>query len=206
MKQKTADWDALARGLDASIQHLLPCDPKAAAAITEVSKASEERIAALSAFLHEASRQASLETAAARRALALVEPLGADLATEKLDVAQEQSGVSAQIATLTDSGQQHPSLKGPEDTLRQIAALEQERSGAVDSGISHSDAASAGVRGLIAQLEAREAALQGAQAAFDAEGGRWSAYYAARLARAQTECAVTRGVILPPTQPQGKPK
>ena len=210
--QRTAQWDTLARNLDASILRLLPCDPKAAAAIAEVSKASDARVAAVAAYLEAAGRQAALQTAAARRVLASVQPLAGDLAAEKSDLAQEELGVAGQIAILTDSSQRRPSFNAAQDTLRQIAALEQQRSEAVDSAIGHDDAAGLGVRGLLAQLETGEAALKDIQAAFAAEGSRWSAYYAARLTRAQAECAAARGVVATPArpqpqaQPQGKQK
>ena len=202
--QKTADWETLALGLDATIRGLLPCDPKAAAAITELSKASDARIAALSAYLQEAGREAVLQTAAARRLLAAVQPLGTDLSSEKTDVAQEHTGVSGQIAALTDSAQRRPSFNGPQETLRRIAALEQQRSDAVDSGINHDEATGEAARGLLAKLEDREAALSGVQAAFETESVRWSAYYATRLARAQAECTVTKPLSTAPAR--GKQK
>jgi len=209
-QQKRADWDRLAQSLDTSILALLPCDPKATAAIMEVSKASEARIAATAAYLQEAGRQAALQAAAARSVLASVEPLRPDLAVEKLDLAQEQLAVKGQTSALADplinsaGGQRRPSFNGPRDDLRQIAALEQQRSDAVDSATSHADSAAGAVRDMITQLVAREAALKEAQAAFEAEGSRWTAYYAARLARAQMECNVTRGVVATPVRPSGK--
>jgi hypothetical protein len=207
VKQRTAEWDALARNLDSSILQLLPCDPKAAVAITEVSKASGARVAAVAAYLEAAGRQTALQTAAARLVLASVQPLGGDLAAEKSDLAQELSGINGQIAILTDSGQRRPAFNGAQDALRQIAALAQQRSDAADSGISHGDAAAGTVRALLDQLEAREAALKEAQAAFETEGSRWSAYYSARLSRAQTECNVTKGVVAaPPRPPQPPPQ
>src|SRR5580704_17764775 len=87
--------------LDASIQHLLPRDPKAAAAITEASKASEARIAAMTEFLQEAGKQAAAQTAAARGILTSLPTLGTELSTETSEVAGEQAAVSAQLAALT---------------------------------------------------------------------------------------------------------
>ncbi len=203
VRQKTADWEKLAQGLDASIRHLLPCDPKAAAAITELSKASEARTSALAAYLREASRQTAFQTAEARRLLASVQPLGQEFTAEKSDLAQEQLGVNGQLAALTDSAQRRASFNAALDALRQISALQQLRSDALASGISHDDATWQATRTLVAELEEREAALKDTQAAFEAERARWSAYYAARLARAQTECAVTKGVAAPA---QGKQK
>jgi hypothetical protein len=205
-RQKSAEWDRLAQGLDASIRGLLPCDPKAAAAITNVSKASEARLAALLAYLQEAGRQKALQTAAARRILASVEPLGPDLPMEKLDLEQEQLGVQGQTTALSDSAQRRSSFNGAQEALRHIASLEQQRSDAVDSAISHTDATAAAVRAMLAQLAEQETALKETQAAFVAEGARWSAYYSARLERAQTECNITKGVIATPAQPRGKQK
>ena len=54
-RQKAADWDTLAQALDASIGRLLPCDPKGPAAIEEVSRASDARLAALADYLQAAS-------------------------------------------------------------------------------------------------------------------------------------------------------
>jgi hypothetical protein len=210
VRQKTAGWEKLTQGLDASIRHLLPCDPKAAAAITELSKASDARTAALSAYLQEAARQTALLTEAARRMLAALQPLATEFSAEKSDLMQEQLGILGQIAVLADTaaggGQHRASFDGAQDALRQIGALEQQRSDTVDSGISHDDATWQAVRGLLAQLEEREAALKETQAAFETERARWSAYYAARLLRAQTECNVTKGGAAAPAQPQGKQK
>jgi hypothetical protein len=205
-KQKTAEWDALERALDSSIRQLLPCDPKAAAAIAEVSRASEARVAALTAYLEAAGRQTTLQTAGARRVLASIQPLESDLAAEKSDLAREQSGTNGQIAILTDSGQRRPAFNAVQDALRQIAALEQQRSDAADSAVSHADPAAGAVRTLLDQLEAHDAALKEARSAFEAEGSRWSAYYAARSARTQTECSVTRGFVAAPAQAPARPQ
>lgn len=205
-RQRTADWETLAQTLNSSIKPLLPCDPKAAAAITAVSRASDDRLAALAAYLQEEGRQASLYTAAARGVLASVQPLGADLSVEKSDLEQEQLSVNGQMATLTEIGQRRPVFNAAQDALRQIAALQQQRSAAVDSGIGHADATLISLRDLVAKLEAREQTLKAAQEAFAIERVRWNAYYVERLARSQTECVVTRGTTRTPApQPsQGK--
>ena len=80
--------------------------------------------------------------------------------------------------------------------------MQQQRSDAVDSAVGRADAPPAALADWWCQLQARQAAWTDVQTAFEAEGTRWSAYYAARLARAQTECAITRG----PGPAQGKQK
>jgi hypothetical protein len=206
-RQKTATWQKLAQGLDASILQLLPCDPKATAAITEVSKASEARGAAVIDYLQETGKQAALQTAAARRALLSIQPLGAEFSEEKADVAQEQAGVSGQAAGLmaaSGGAQPKPAFSGAQAGLQRIAALQKQRSDAADSGVNHAVPAAFAVQELVSQLESRESSIKATRAAFETESARWSAYYAARLARAQTECAATKG--FPAAKPQGKQK
>src|SRR5438270_13154723 len=59
-------WNGLARDLDSKVARLLPCDPKAIAAINEVSRASEVRLNDLSDYLRAAASSANMETNAAR--------------------------------------------------------------------------------------------------------------------------------------------
>src|SRR5580692_3102409 len=65
-----ADWEALAKGLDQKIETLLPCDPKSRAAVEEVSRASDVRLSALSAYLKTSAAAARADTDAAKRVLA----------------------------------------------------------------------------------------------------------------------------------------
>ena len=51
VKDRTTEWQKLAQNLEPTLNRLLPCDSKVAASITEVSKASEARVAALAAYL-----------------------------------------------------------------------------------------------------------------------------------------------------------
>jgi hypothetical protein len=209
VRQRTAEWQKMAQGLDGSILQLLPCDPKAVAAITEVSKASDARKAAVADYLREAGKQAALQTAAARRIFESIQSRAADFATEKEDIAQERAGVSGQTEALTAAAgtPPKPAFSGAQAELRRIAAFEKQRADFADSGLSHADPSAAAMRDLVAQLEARENSIKDAQAAFEAEGARWSAYYALRLTRAQTECAITRGFSAAPPKPiQGKQK
>jgi len=60
--KRAAEWEALAKGLDAKIARLLPCDPRAKSAIEEVSHASEARLAALGEVLKIALAQANADT------------------------------------------------------------------------------------------------------------------------------------------------
>lgn len=200
---RTATWQKLAEGLDASIQHLLPCDPKAAAEITQVNKASEARIAAMTEYLQEAGKEAAAQTAAARGILTSFPTLGTELSTETSEVAGEQAAVSGQVAALTGTAAGRAFFNGAEDGLRRIVALEQQRSDAEDSGAGHFSSVATALRDLVTLLQDREKLVKETQAAFESEGSSWSVYYAARLARAQTECAITKGVpLVSPVRPQ----
>ena len=211
-RQKTADWQRMAQGLDAAILQLLPCDPKATTSIMDVSRASDMRSAAILAYLEEAGKQAALQTAAAKRNLDSIQPLAAEFAEDKVDLAQEQAGLNGQIAALTAASggsSPKPAFAAPQAELQKIAALEKQRADSVDSGVAHATPTAMAIQDLIVRLQAHENAIKETRAAFETEGERWSAYYNARLLRAQTECAATKGVLggpAPAPKPQGKQK
>lgn len=203
LKDRTAEWQKLSENLEPSLNRLLPCDPKIAAAIAEVGRASDARIGAVEAYLQAANRQAALDVSAAKQVVASAQTLGVDLAAEKSDLAPERAGLDGMLASLTQSAQRRASLAVPQDALKQILAVQQERSDAVDSALGRADGAAAALIDLIGQLQTRQVAWADVQSAFAAEGIRWREYYAARLARAQTECTITRG---PAPASRGKQK
>jgi hypothetical protein len=61
---------------------------------------------------------------------------------------------------------------------------------------------------LAATYRARVSALENELNALNGESARWTAYYAARLARTQVECAITNNTLAPdtPTKKQRKKK
>jgi hypothetical protein len=129
----------------------------------------------------------------------------AETATERSDVAQEQSGVDGQLVNLAESVKKRAALGGAQKVLLQIQALTMQRAALAQGGQERQEGFLAAVRSLVAALEAREAALKDERIAHGAERGRWNAYYAARLARAQTECSIIRGTsAAPPRAPKGK--
>src|SRR5579863_5687423 len=139
-KDRTAEWNKLSQGLEPAINRLLPCDPKVAAAIAEVIKASEARIAAIAAYLGAANRQAALQTSAARLVVTSAQGLGADLAAEKSDLAPERAGLDGQLANLAQSAERRGSLAAPQDALKQVVAVQKQRSDTVDSAVNYEDA------------------------------------------------------------------
>lgn len=197
VKDRTAEWIQLSQNLDSSLIRLLPCDPKVAASLAAVSKASEARVAAVAAYVQAANRQAQLQANAAKQVAASAQAIGTEFAAEKSDLAPERSGAEGQLANLTQSMQRRAALAAPEDSLKQVLTSQQQRSDAIDSAVSRADQANVALANLVMQLQARQAASDGVQTAFEAEGARWSAYYSARRARAQMECAITKGTPAP---------
>jgi hypothetical protein len=208
-RQKTTDWEKLAQDMESSVARLLPCDAKAAATITAVNQASDARQTAMAAYLRAAQQQASQETAAARRVLASAQSLASELVTEKSDVAQEQAGIEAQLANLEESVKSRAVLGDALKILQQIQMLAGLRASLSQGVVDNQEAFLAPVRDLVASLEQRESAMKDAAAAYETERSRWNAYYAARLARAQTECSIIRGPApapAAPPPPRGKQK
>jgi hypothetical protein len=196
---KAADWERLAQGLNASIRGLLPCDPKGPAAINDVSRASDARLAALGDYLQAAAQQASRDTEAAKRALISSNTLAAVLNAERAEVGQEQNTADGQVGNLAASaaaiGAQNDrhSLDASIQALQQVRAGIQRRQDLVEDGLKGQDAALPAFHDLVSAGETREAAWKDVLAAFEGERARWKAYYVARLSRAQTECAIIQG-------------
>src|SRR5271157_3343354 len=68
-EQKTQAWAMLAKALEARIRGMLPCDPKIAAAVEEVSRASEARLGAFGAYFSAVLTETSARSAWATRLL-----------------------------------------------------------------------------------------------------------------------------------------
>jgi len=191
----------LADALEAQLIKLLPCDPKAAAAIMQVSKASDARLAAIAAYLDDANQRAAAQLEAAKKLLASATAAEAELTAEKEDLAAERAGINGQIVNLNESAKDKVAFAPAQDQLKQVSLQEQKRSDAIDSASSHQAPSVAALRDLVEQLEKRQTAQGDVQKAFEKEQAAWSAYYVARLARAQTECSITQGA---PSRTQGK--
>ncbi|MCU1335908.1 MAG: hypothetical protein JWO19_1489 [Bryobacterales bacterium] len=191
--QKRHDqWESLAKDLSERMARILPCDPRYAAGITEVSRASEARLAALADYLRAATAKAFAETASAKILLNSEERRAVEAALERADAGQEQTAVDTQSDALAQSVRQRSSLEDSRKLLEQIAAMVRQRATSAEQQAAAADAAVVMLRDLVAKFDARDAALRDESVAFEAERARWNAYYAARLARAQTECSITQ--------------
>jgi hypothetical protein len=210
-QKRHAEWESLAKDLSERMARILPCDPRYAGGITEVSRASEARLAALADYLRAATVKAFAETGAARILLNTEERRAREAALERADAGQEQTAVDTQSDALAVSVKQRASLEESQKVLEQIAALVRQRTAAAEQQAGAADAGVMLLRDLVPKFDARDAALRDEAVAFEAERARWNGYYSARLARAQIECSITQtgaqaGQAQPksPARPQGK--
>jgi hypothetical protein len=191
-QKRHAEWESLAKDLGERMARILPCDPRYAAGINEVSRASEARLAALADYLRAVSANAFAETAAAKILLNAEEKRVLDAGLERSDSAQEQTAVDIQMDALAESVKQRSTLQNPQKALEQIVAMIHQRVTTADQQAGSADEAVKLLRELMAKFEARDSALREESVAFEAERARWNGYYATRLGRAQTECSITQ--------------
>jgi hypothetical protein len=202
---RTSEWDILATGLEARIIRLLPCDPRVQSAIEEVSRASDARMSALEQYFRAVVAKAKDQTEAAKVLLTGQEAMSKEWSGERADAGEERTGIDAQIGGLAASVKQRSALADAQKALDGIVALMGQRAAGTERRVDQAAALSAMLGGLAAAYQRRQAALETEMAAVTAERERWSVYYAARLARAQTECTITKpGATRAPLPPQQK--
>src|SRR5438477_5972530 len=90
-QKRHLEWEALARDMNDRMARMLPCDPRALAAVAEVSRASEARLAALSDYLRAVSAKAFPETAEGLNLRAVEERQAVASRLQRVDVEPEQS-------------------------------------------------------------------------------------------------------------------
>jgi hypothetical protein len=204
-QKRGLEWEALAKDMNDRMARMLPCDPRAMAAVNEVSQASESRLEALAEYLRAVSAKAFAETANAKNLLNVEERRAVEVTLERADAGQEQTAVDTQSDALAQSLQQRPSLEAARNILAQIAAMVHERATSTEQQGAAADVAVKLLRDLVAKYEVRDAALRDEFAAADAERARWSGYYAARRARSQIECSITQVGPSPSKGRAGRP-
>jgi hypothetical protein len=188
--QRTAEWNSLAASLEQRVARLLPCDLQARAAIEEVSRASDARTIALTSYWTTASIQSKTQIDAIRGLMAREEDRAGDWVVDASQVQADVAFAVAQGSSLATSVPQLPALANPRKDLEAIAedyrSLEkQAQERAAVGGRLLDD-----LRELLKTSQARQAAIDERLKTVGAEGQRWSAYYAARHARAQIECSL----------------
>jgi len=185
-----SDWDALARGLEPRIARLLPCDPNSHAAVEEVSHASEARLAALASYLKAAAAKAKDDTESAKKVLAAQASLAGGWNAESTEAEQQGAAIEAQVADLKESMRKRGTLAGAEQVLEEIARMVKERGSKSTDLAARKEVVNALLADLVVAFQDRQTALEKQSALLDTEIAHWNAYYAARLARAETECTI----------------
>jgi hypothetical protein len=189
-EKSSAQWEALAKGLEPKIARMLPCDPNSHSAVEEVSLASNARLAALSAYLKAAAARAKDDTEGAKRVLAAQAALAGGWNTEYTEANQASAAIEAQVAELKESMRKRATLAGAEQVLVEIARIVKERGAKAEEQAGRKDALNAVLGDLVVACQDRQTALESESAQLDAEAARWTAYYIARLARSTTECTI----------------
>jgi len=197
-EKRTNEWSILASNLEQRVIRMLPCDPRVRTAIEEVSRASGARFQALTAYWQEIAKRSNDQMETARTLIADNDARLADWKADSADSEQEQARVGSQTSDLRDSARQQAALDSAAQVLKGIA---QNMAAAVKQGVAREEASTkldADLNELIAATEARQTAIEEELKALAAENARWTAYYAARITRAQMECSVTGAVDASP--------
>ncbi|MDP9115490.1 MAG: hypothetical protein M3O20_17660 [Acidobacteriota bacterium] len=186
--KRTAEWIALTTGLEPRLVRLLPCDARVRSSIEEVAKAADSHTLALTSYWNMASIQSKAQLDAVRALLAREEGRGEDWPKEKAEAALELAATSAQADTLKASIKQMPALANPQKDLEALAATDRLLADQAQDRATGGSLLLTAVRDLLKASEARQSSIDEHLKSVTAEGQRWSAYYAARQARAQIEC------------------
>ncbi|MEQ1885338.1 MAG: hypothetical protein ABL967_09775 [Bryobacteraceae bacterium] len=187
----TADWFTLASALETRVTRMLPCDPRVRTAIDEVSRANASRLAARNAYWQSQAAQSRAQLETLRNLQTTLATEAAEAKTDAADVQQEQAGLAGMNTDLTDSASKKPALNAAVNALSDIS----QQSAALLKLPAERETTIASLQQQITEAitasEARQTAIEAEQRALGAEGARWTSYYAARLTRAQMECAIT---------------
>jgi hypothetical protein len=189
--RRTAEWTTLTVNLEQRVARLLPCDARVRGAIEETSRASEARTVASTTYWLALSGVAKTQVDAIRRLQAQEEAGKETWTVDRTEAGEELAAVAQQSGFLAISANRLPalgdaqkSLSAAAQALRQIESQIQAREASADQLIAE-------LRDLLAAGLARQNAIEAQLRFISTEGSRWSAYYDARLKRAQTECFIT---------------
>jgi hypothetical protein len=192
VEKQTAAWQALAKNLELRLARMLPCDARVRAAIEEVSRASEARLAARAQYLQDAAANAKRDSEAADAALAADQTGAREMEMETAEAEQDRVAIEGQLADLIESVRAKPALDEARMKLESIAAMVRQRVAGTQSLAGRKTALTAALRETALAFQARQKAIEADVSALATETSRWSEYYAARLVRAQTECSITQ--------------
>ncbi len=189
--RRTREWAALASGLEQKLLRLLPCDGRVRTSIDEVSRASDARFAALTAYWQGIAAKSKLHAAAARKALDAEQSSAGEWKSSTVDAEQESAGIAGQQSDLAAGAAKMPSLSAAKQTLDSIADASKQDALKAKDQEARAAGLGADLRDLVTADDALQSAVDAQIRALAAESQRWTAYYLARAGRAQMECAIT---------------
>ncbi len=201
-ENRIREWSVLATNLEQRITRMLPCDPRVSAAIEEVSRASGARFQAVTAYWQEISRLSNDQIEAARALIASDQSRFAEWRADSADAEQEQARVVAQSSDLRDAVRQQAALDAAARVLSDIARSMGDQVKEAVARESASVKLDADLNEFVTAAQIRQTAIDDELKALTAESARWTAYYAARIARAQLECSITGSAADAPPLPK----
>jgi chromosome segregation ATPase len=190
-EQKTEQWNVLASTLEQRLARILPCDARVKSAIEEVSRASDVRFAALSASWQEMENRSQEQEQIAAKFAGQNETLLAPWKSERSDAQQAQAALEEHEADLRESARTLAALATAARALDGIAA---DSEAVTKQSTEREDALaqwSASWNEVVRASKLRDAAIENELKTLANERDRWTAFYAARTARAQMECSLT---------------
>jgi hypothetical protein len=203
-EKRTNEWSILASNLEQRVLRMLPCDPRVRASIEEVSRASGARFLALTAYWQESAKRSNDQAESARGLIADNDARLEDWKADSADSEQEQARVEAQTSDLRETARQAVGLAA---AARLLNGISQNMAAAVKQGVTREQASiklDGDLNEWITASQARQAAIEDELKALAAENTRYTAFYAARITRAQLECSLTgaAGNADPPPAPR----
>jgi chromosome segregation ATPase len=189
--KRTAEWATLTTNLEQRVARLLPCDPRIRSAIEETTRASEARIVALTTYWLAVSGTSKSQADAIRRLQAQEEASKEEWTSDRTEAEEERVAVAEQSGLLAISANRLPALANAQKSLTATSQALRQIESQIQARETTGDQLVGELRDLLTASQARQNAIEAQLKFISTEGARWSAYYDARLKRAQTECAIT---------------
>lgn len=189
--KRNSEWLTLATNLEQRLGRLLPCDARIRSAIDETGRASEARVTALTTYWMALSGKSKSQIDGIRRLMAQEEARKGEWIADHADVVQERAAVTEQNNLLAAGVARVPALAGAQSALTATTQAMLPIETQTGERQSTGEVLATEWSDLLTASQARQVAIETQLKYISAEGVRWSAYYAARLSRAQTECAIT---------------
>jgi hypothetical protein len=201
----TAEWAQIAPSLEQRLSRMLPCDPRIQAAIEEVSRASDSRITLLENEGKQLTVKSQQQSETLRQWAAQQEPAVDALRAWNALSEQERADLQSQSEVLAEITRRSAAFSAAAKSLEELTQSSQYT--AAMSAKASTDAA-----GITSMMNDWLAASLGWQHSIDLylkslseEGQRWRSFYAARIARARAECAITDPAAAKSAEPAKPP-